>query len=271
MNIGFKNRYSKLKEVILCYPVHYRVERLEINKELMFEQYNRFINKLSERGIITHFLDPKYGISQVYTRDIAFVVDDILFLGKMKATSRREEYKALEEFIKEKNIKVRRLENFIEGGDVVIHDNVVFVGQSKGTSIEGTKELERVLKEENKDYRVVPINFNKEEMLHLDCVFNVVSEEACVITDYIYDVDIIKSSFKKCYHIEDDEAKRLSANLISIGDNTIISSSKKLCSRLREDGISAIYVDYSEIIKGGGAFTCTTLPIYSENTLRNTL
>ncbi|WP_278244949.1 arginine deiminase-related protein [Clostridium botulinum] len=102
MNINLKNRYNKLQEVILCYPVNYKVEKKEINKEIMFTQYNNFINRLSQEGIVTYFLDPKYGISQVYTRDIAFAIDDILFIGKMKAKSRSKEYEALEEFFKEK-------------------------------------------------------------------------------------------------------------------------------------------------------------------------
>lgn len=264
MNINLKNRYNKLQEVILCYPVNYKVEKKEINKEIMFNQYNNFINKLSQEGITTYFLDPKYGISQVYTRDIAFAIDDILFVGKMKAKSRREEYKALKEFIKEKKIKVKHINNFIEGGDVVLHDNTVFVGLSNATSIDGINELKKILKEENKEYRVVPIRFNKDEMLHLDCVFNVISQDSCVISDYIYDMDIIKKSFKKCYYIEKEEAKKLGTNFITIGNNTVISSSKKLCKILAKDKINSIYIDYSEIIKGGGAFTCTTLPISSK-------
>ncbi len=30
MNINLKNRYNKLQEVILCYPVNYKVEKKEI-------------------------------------------------------------------------------------------------------------------------------------------------------------------------------------------------------------------------------------------------
>lgn len=264
MHINLKNRYDKLHEVILCYPINYKVENKEINKEVLFEQYNKFINTLSQEGITTYFLNPKYGISQVYTRDIAFAIDDILFIGKMKAKSRKDEFKALNEFIKEKKIKVKKINNFIEGGDVVLHDKTVFVGESNATSIEGINELKKILKEENKEYTVVPIKFNKEEMLHLDCVFNVISQESCVISDYIYDMDIIEKSFKKCYYIEKEEAKNLTANFITIGDNTVISSSKKLCKILAKDKINTIYIDYSEILKGGGAFTCTTLPISSK-------
>lgn len=263
MHINFKSRYSKLNEVILCYPVNYSVEKKDINKEIMFEQYNNFINALAEEKVITYFLNPNYGISQIYTRDIAFVIDDILFIGKMKELNRQSEYRALEEFIKDKKLNIKRLNNFIEGGDVILHDNIIFVGQSNRTSIEGIYELQRILNEENKHYKVVPIEFNKDEMLHLDCAFNIVSNDSCVLTDYLCDINIFKKTFNKCYYLEKEEAKNLSANLLSLGDNKIISSSEKLCEMLSKDGINTIYIDYSEIIKGGGSFTCTTLPLSS--------
>lgn len=263
MILNFKSRYNKLNEVVLCYPVNYSVENIDINRTLMFEQYNNFINTLAKENVIPYFLNPNYGTSQVYTRDIGFVIDDILFIGKMKELNRQYEYRALEEFIKDKNLNIKRLNNFIEGGDVILHDNIIFIGQSNRTSMEGILELQRVLSEENKDYKVLPIEFNKDEMLHLDCAFNVISNDSCVITDYLYNTDIFKETFDKCYYIENEEAKNLSANLLSLGNKKIISSSKNLCEMLSKDGINAIYIDYSEIIKGGGSFTCSTLPISS--------
>lgn len=264
MEISLKNRHSKLREVILCYPVNYKVENKEINRELMFRQYNKFINILSKQGVKNYFLEPNFGISQVYTRDIAFVIDDILFFSKVKGASRKEEYKALEEFLKDEKIKVKTMKNFIEGGDIILHNNIIFIGQSKRTSIEAIRELDKILRESKKNFEIIPINFDNEEVVHLDCAFNVISKDCCVITDYVYDVDIIKKYFKKIYYIERHEAKKLAANFLAIDENTIISSSQKLCEILSKDGIDTIYIDYSEVIKGGGGFTCTTLPILCE-------
>ena len=264
MNIQIHNRYNKLQELILCYPVNFSIDKKTINKDLMFEQYNKFINTLSDEKVITYFLDPKFGISQVYTRDIAFVIDDILFIGKMSETSRNEEFKALEEFITDKKIKIKRFTNYIEGGDVIVHNNVIFVGLSKRTSIDAISELRNFLLEENKKYEVIPVNFNKSEMLHLDCVFNVVSNDICVVSDYLYDKNMFNKYFKKRYYVSKAEAKELAINFLLLENNKLISSSQKLCELLSKDGIKTIYVDYSEIIKGGGSFTCSTLPILSE-------
>lgn len=262
MNINIKNRYKSLQEVIMCYPVNYWVENNTINKELLFQQYNNFINTLSAAGVKIYFLDPLYGTSQVYTRDIGFVIDDILFIGKMKESNRLNEIKALEELINKKRIKVIRINNYIEGGDVTVHNKIVFVGLSSRTSVEAIKELSNILSNENLDYKVIPIKFDNNEMLHLDCVFNILSDECCVVTEFIFDIDIIKKFFKKCYFINNKDAKQLAVNFITIDENTVITSSKTLCKLLSNDGVKSIYIDYSEIIKGGGAFTCTTLPIY---------
>lgn len=264
MKIQIKNRYNKLKEVILCYPTEFKVKNKKIDKNLMFNQYNNFINKLQSEGIKTYFLDPKYGTSQVYTRDIGFVIDDILFISKMTPTERREEYKALEKFIKNKSIKIKRLNNFIEGGDVIIHDNKIFIGLSRRTTLDGINELKHILNTEHKKYIIFPIKFNNKEMLHLDCVFNVLSKDSCLITDHIYNIDIIKNTFKKCYYIKNEESKRLATNILTLGNDKIICSNKNVCDILSKDGFKITYIEFSEIIKGEGAFTCVTLPIYSK-------
>ena len=35
-------------------------------------------------------------------------------------------------------------------------------------------------------YEIIEINFNKEKMLHLDCVFNILGKNQCIISDYLY-------------------------------------------------------------------------------------
>ena len=54
-----------------------------------------------------------------------------------------------------------------------MYENYIFVGLSKGTSLEAIKELKEYINEYNMGYEIIEINFNKEKMLHLDCVFNI--------------------------------------------------------------------------------------------------
>ena len=262
MKVLNKNRYDKLETLIMCYPVNYEPDDVEMDSDLMFKQYNNFINLLTKEGVSLYFLDPLYGKNQVYTRDIGFVVDDILFCSKMTNKQRLEEYKALEEYVENKKLKLYKMKNNIEGGDVAVYQDKIFIGLSSRTTQEAIKELQDYLDSVGKNYKIIPIRFDADTMLHLDCVFNVINEDSCVISEYVYDKEILEKHFKNYYYIDKKTSLELGTNFVSLGDNKIVSGNKKVCELLESKGIKTFYIDYSEIIKGGGAFTCTTLPIY---------
>jgi N-dimethylarginine dimethylaminohydrolase len=155
------------------------------------------------------------------------------------------------------------MKNHIEGGDVLVHDGHIFIGLSSRTQREGIKELEDELHKNGKKQKIIPIKFDS-KMLHLDCVLNILDKDDCIICDYIYDKKAIKEIVKNCYNIDKKTADELGTNLICLGDKRVLSTHKKVCNMLNEKGFKAKYVDYSEIIKGGGSLTCTTLPIFSE-------
>ncbi|MGL5764366.1 MAG: dimethylarginine dimethylaminohydrolase family protein [Sarcina sp.] len=264
VNIQLKNRYDKLREVIMCYPVKYGQSKKNIDYRLMFEQYNNFIRVLEEYGVKIYFLNPTFGENQVYTRDVGFVIDDIFFISKMSSKGREKETIAIKEFLqKEKlNIHIYEMKNNIEGGDVIFHENTVFVGLSTRTSLEGIKELENYLNIHKKDMKIIPISFNSKKMLHLDCVFNVLNDNSCLLSEYIYDKTKIENHFENYYYIDNDISLELGVNIVCVENNIVISSCKKISQILEASGVKVIYIDYSEIVKGGGSFTCSTLPIY---------
>lgn len=265
MKISHKNRYEKLRSLIMCYPCNFKVSgNVQINYPLMYEQYNKFINLMSSEGVIIQFLDPIYGANQVFTRDIGFVIEDRMFIAKMSTQDRIEETKALEKYIKDHHSKIYNMKNNIEGGDVIIHDCYIFIGLSKRTNIEAVYELQNYINEQNMGYKVIPINFNKEKMLHLDCVFNILDKDDCIISNYVYDKEEIEKIMKNCYYIDDKTTEELGTNIISLGDKKIVTSNKTVFNMLKYSGFKVFYLDYSEILKAGGGFACSILPIYTE-------
>ena len=125
-------------------------------------------------------------------------------------------------------------------------------------------EEEKGKKKEGKKYKVIPIKFNKEKMLHLDCVFNILDDDDAIICDYVYDTYIIEGIIKNLYYIDKKTAKKLGTNIISLGEKRIVTSDKKVKKILKRVGFKVFYLNYSEIIKAGGGFTCSTLPIFRE-------
>ncbi|WP_300347767.1 arginine deiminase family protein [Clostridium sp.] len=263
MKVNHKNRYDRLGTLIMCYPSNFKGRgEIDIDHNLMYEQYNNFINLLTREGATIQFLDPLYGENQVFTRDVGFVIDDIMFIAKMSNKDRIYETYALKKYITKYHSKIYEMKNNIEGGDVIIYQKYVFVGVSKRTSMEALEELQNYLDKNNMGYKVIPIKFNKEKMLHLDCVFNILDKGECLISTYVYDKEVIENIIEKCYYIDKKISEELGTNIICLGDRRIITANKSIYKLLKEKGFRVFYVDYSEILKGGGAFTCSTLPIY---------
>lgn len=267
MKVSHKNHYEKIGTFILCYPYNLALTRFtlkKINYKKMLKQYTAFTNLLINEGAKLIFLNPIYGPNQVFTRDIGFAIEDILFICKLGNKKRKEEIKALKEYIKDKNIKYYEMHNEIEGGDVLIYKEYIFVGVSTRTSFKGIVELKKYLKKEGKKYNIIPIRFNKEKMLHLDCVFNILDDDDAIICDYVYDKYIIERIIKNLYYIDKKTARKLGTNIISLGEKRIVTSDKKVEKILKRAGFKVFYLNYSEIIKAGGGFTCSTLPIFRE-------
>lgn len=265
MKVSHKNHYDKIGTFIMCYPCNFKLRKfslIRINYKKMINQYNEFINLLINEGSKIQFLNCVYGPNQVFIRDVGFVIDDILFISKMTHKKRGKETKALKEYIKNKNIKTYKMKNFIEGGDVLIYNDYIFVGMSKRTSPKAADELQNYLLAIGKKYEVVKINFNKEKMLHLDCVFNILDDNHCIISSYVYDKDIIEQIIDNVYYIDNKTARELGTNIVNLGEKRIVVSHKKVKNILENKGFKVFYLNYSELIKAGGSLACTTLPIF---------
>ncbi|WP_315122315.1 arginine deiminase family protein [uncultured Clostridium sp.] len=269
MKAYLNNQYDKLIHYLMVYPCNFEIidpgnpYKGKINYPLMYSQYNNFVNTLINNGVKVQFLDIIGSPSQVFARDIGFVVKDLLFISKMKSPERVHEPKLLIDFAKKYNLKTYQMKNNIEGGDVVLHDEVMFVGMSRRSTLEACHEVQEVLDKHNIDVKVIPINFDNKK-LHLDCVFNSIDRDNCILSSYVHDVDKLQPYFKKIISIEDRDADQLASNFVCLGNKTIVTSNKSIKDLLNREGYNAIYSDYSEIIKAGGSFTCSTLPILRE-------
>ena len=269
--------YNVLKKVILCQPQymnirdvinetqkHFKNEGIHIEKAL--EQHDKFVSALREQGIEVILLPyhKKYP-EQVFTRDIGFTLGETIFVADMASAVRNGEENVLKQWLEDEEISYYNIIGHqIEGGDVIIDRDTIYIGLSDRTNAEAIEHLQNLLK---KQFDIIPIDF-KSKYLHLDCVFNIVSPELAIIYPDALKPEHIEL-FKKRYEVievSQEEQFTLGTNLLSIGYNKIISLpvNKKVNAELRKRGFEIIEVDITEIIKSGGSFRCCTLPIHRE-------
>ncbi|MCR1951641.1 arginine deiminase family protein [Clostridium sp. DSM 100503] len=256
---------DNLKSCILCYPVNFKIIDKsseyynKVNYDLLYSQYNNFINSMSKNNINLYFIDiNKNATQQVFTQDIGFIIDDIMFVSKMRNEDRKIETENFMNFIKGNNIKYYAMKNNIEGGDVIKYQDVIFVGMSSRTTIQAVNELQEALISMGNKAKVIPINFDNSK-IHLDCVFNTLDKGSAVISPYVYDKKIIEKYINNLYEISKRDADDLGTNYVYLGNKKLLSSNKSVTEMLKEKGYEVEFIEYSEIMKSEGSLGCSCM------------
>ncbi|MEK3805401.1 dimethylarginine dimethylaminohydrolase family protein [Bacillus sp. FSL H8-0547] len=271
--ISCHTEYDVMESVVLCKPEFMRIHHVinetqrryhkeNINVETAIAQHTAFMNVLKENGIEVHHLPPKKEFpEQVFTRDIGFTIGDTIFISAMSMPVRQGEEQILKDWLKNHDLPFIDLtEDQTEGGDVIIHQKTVYIGISERTTEHAIEHIQAGIP----DYTIIPIPI-KQEILHLDCIFNILSPtEALIHKEGMEEAEyeLLKSHFD-LIEVSEEEQFAMGANVLSIGHKKVISlpQNKGVNGELKKRGYDVIEVDFSEIIKSGGSFRCCTMPL----------
>lgn len=224
--------------------------------------------------------------NQIFTRDIGFVIDDV-FVKSNILPDRERELDAIQYVIDQMNpAKVVRPpeEVHIEGGDVMLWGNYIFVGTYKGsdykdyitarTNWQGVEYLRKLFPNKIvKEFDLVKSKIEaRDNALHLDCCFQPVGEAKGIIykrgfreeADYMFLVQLFGK--ENLFHIEREEMYHMYSNVFSIAPDVVVSELKftRLNNWLRENGFTVEEIPYAEIAKQEGLLRCSTLPLIRE-------
>ncbi len=222
-------------------------------------------------------------LNQIFARDIGFVVGNSFFVPNIIA-NREEESKAILHIldqIDESDIVRMPSQTRTEGGDVMVHNDYVFVGYSKEEDF-NTYTVARTnqaaldfLKENIKAKKVIGFELNKSDQdpydnaLHLDCCFQPVGQNHAIVHQEGFknkeDINLLKEIFgqENLIFVNKKEMFEMYSNVFSISEKVVVSekSFTSLNNKLRSLGILVEEVSYSEIAKMEGLLRCSTLPI----------
>ena len=252
--------YMEIKEIINDVQKRYQQENIDVGRAMA--QHRQFVAALQKNGVETAMLEPAdHFPEQVFTRDIGFTIEDTVFLGDMAASIRQGEEVELQKWLANRQIRFEPLGSHrVEGGDVLIDQDTIFVGISSRTSEKAIRELEQKLP----SFQVIPIHFD-ERYLHLDCVFNILSPTEALIFPEALNSETIAMLAERytLIPVNREEQFALGVNVLSIGERRVFSQPQNnaVNAQLRQHGFHVIETDFSEIIKSGGAFRCCTMPI----------
>jgi N-dimethylarginine dimethylaminohydrolase len=221
--------------------------------------------------------------NQIFSRDIAFVVEDILIKSNI-LPDREKEIEAIQyilDAVDPSKIVTTSEDIHFEGGDVMLWKNYLFIGTYKGdnykdiitarTNMLGVNFMKdlfpnRIVKE----FDLVKSNtIARENALHLDCCFKPVGENKAIICkegfyneeDYNYLVALF--GMENLFHISADEMYQMFSNVFSISPKVVISEKNfiRLNQWLRSEGFIVEEIPYAEIGKQQGLLRCSTMPL----------
>lgn len=240
-------------------------------ESVLIKEVEAFAQLVESEGVEVFRPDNMPDQDQIFTRDIAFAIDDKIIKSNMKKPSRRPEQKGMMKIINMiDSTKVLQppYSAIIEGGDVVLYGKYIFVGLGDRTNQEGYEFLKNTFP--NKEVIQLPVVVSGNpaiNILHLDCTFQPVGMNKAMIfedgflhrPEAIYDIfgyeNLIKVNQYEMYH--------LNTNLLSLSPEKVISSKsfERINTKLNSIGIQTLFTDYSEVSKIGGLFRCSSMPL----------
>ena len=223
--------------------------------------------------------------NQVFARDLGFTISNIFFQSNI-VPNREEELVGLSGIINNLDAGVVKLPDYmhIEGGDVVIHNDKLFIGTYSGedyselitarTNQESISYLENMIPSKE----IMSINIKKsntdvfENVLHLDCCFQPIGKRKAIICPDSFvnksDVEYLIAYFgkKNTYLAYGQEAYMLISNLLVISPEVIVSDKRfnKINTWLEKNYFHVEKISYENVSKMSGLFRCSTLPLLRE-------
>ena len=221
--------------------------------------------------------------NQIFSRDIAFVIEDT-FIEANILPDREREYKAIETVLSQINpekIVVLPKQCHVEGGDVVPWNEYLFIGTYSGsdyseyitarTNIDAVIALQELFPHKKvKSFELRKSNTSAlENALHLDCCFQPIGRDKAILhkngflveSEYEWLVNFFGK--ENIFEITKEEMYNMNSNVFSISEEIIISEKNftRLNHWLRENGFTVEEVPYAQIAKQEGLLRCSTLPL----------
>jgi len=191
----------------------------------------------------------------VFVEDIAIVLPEIAIITRPGAVSRRPELK----LIKPALSKFRELTGIkspatLDGGDVLVSQQTIFIGLSNRTNSGGLAQLADITKPFGYSVTGIPLK----KCLHLKTAVTKLSDKHLLLNPQWVDAELFDGF--RITEIHPDEP--FAANIISIDNHVICSAScPKTSQIIRDSGFEVVLVDQSELAKAEAGLTCCSILI----------
>ena len=237
------------RSIQLAEITHVQPQRIDyVLAGYQHHQYRRLLESLGCE-VVRLPADDRYP-DCVFIEDTAIVLEDLAVITRPGAESRRGETRVVADALEPYRPLVHiEAPATIDGGDVLVLDDRIYVGLSERTNEAAIGQLRFHTRRE-----VIPVRIDG--CLHLKSGVTRVSRDTLLINRDCVDA----SAFAGWGFIDVDRAEPFGGNALLLGNVVIYPSElPKTRARLEAHGLDVRAVDQSELAKAEGGVTCCSL------------
>lgn len=304
LNLNVNNETSKLKAVVLgtalslgptpkledCYDPKSREHVLNNTypiEEDLTQEMQEFCDVLKKYNVTVYRPEKIENYNQIFSRDIAFVIENKFVFANVVEDRAKEiqGIKHVYDQIEDQNIIHLPESCHVEGGDVMLCGNYVFIGTysaddySKYITARTNSQAVDVIEKMFPNKTIIPFELLKSNddarnsALHLDCCLQPVGNNKAITcpdgfldkNQYQWIVDLFGAD--NIFEISREEMYNMHCNIFSIDKNVVVSDRTftRLNTWLEKNNFIVEKIKYTEVSKQGGLLRCSTLPLIREN------
>lgn len=276
---GIDNDYSRLRDVLLGIPEHYRwveagpiigrtlanqhVTGARFNLDTALAQHAEMVSIYESNNVTCHYLpaDPVLH-RNFFARDSSAMTPWGALICHMQLKCRRADYVTAIQFYQENGIPIWNYATagHFEGGDfVILEPGTVMLGYcGERSEKEGSEQVAEFVRQQGWEALTLPIS---REFVHLDGLLVPLASKlvvACRSALEPWAVQWIESRHIEIVDVEYAEARNLGVNLVALGDDKVLSmrGSDTLNEKMRALGFEVFDPDMSMFTLGGGGVHC---------------
>ncbi len=229
------------------------IERIPVDVDLAVRQWEGYVEALHAAGWTTVEVPPVDDCPDgVFVEDTVVMYGDRAVITRPGADERKPETAAVASLLGDVGYDVVSIAapGTLDGGDVLKHGGIVWVGIGGRTNQEGVDQLAAFLEPYGARVVAVPV----EKVLHLKSAVTALPDGTVVGYEPLVDDPSVWDSFLPV-------PEESGSHVVLLGGNTVLMSADAPRSKalFEERGLEVVAVDISEFIKLEGCVTCLSV------------
>lgn len=247
-------RHALVRPVPDSYDRCTRTNRQKIDVTLARRQHAEYCRALQKLGLsLTWIRGDDTLPDSCFVEDTAVVFGEKAVICNMRVKSRANEVvevaKVMGELRETHRIKPPAT---VDGGDVLVVEDRVFVGISARTNLHAASQLKKIL--ENTGMNVIPVKVHK--VLHLKSACTYLGNGVVILSRGCFDTDVLQGLRR----IIVPRGEEYAADCLAVNETVLVAKGHAETRKLVEkEGFQVDEMEISEFRKGDGALTCLSI------------